>query len=62
MLKINIKTGGSAFHEEGEKVDEYGRIELIRILQKIENEIEDGYDKHYIMDINGNKVGEWELE
>lgn len=61
MFKLEIRTGGAAFHEEGEAVDEYGRIELIRILQKIERELEDGYDSHYIMDINGNKVGEWAI-
>lgn len=63
-MKIEFSTSGSAFKDE--YADEatnsiYTEQETIRILQKIEREIEDGCTYGSIMDINGNKIGEWSL-
>lgn len=62
MLKIEIKTGNAAYSDDGENITDEGRIELCRNLDDIKNKIEDGYDRGYVIDINGNKVGEWDLE
>lgn len=60
MLKIEIKTGGSAYSED-DKLTTEGRYELIRNLKVICDAIEDGRYYGGIMDINGNKVGKWTL-
>ena len=39
----------------------YTRSEVVRILKKITKQIDDGEDYGPIMDINGNKIGEWSL-
>lgn len=67
MLKVEIKTGGAAFHcEDPEENPSLDRtclgIEVARLLDKIEKEILHGVDSGSIMDRNGNKVGEWSLE
>lgn len=61
MLKIEIKTGGAAYSEDDVLIYE-GRYELQRNLMDICRKITNGYDEGYIMDINGNKVGNWTLE
>ena len=53
-MKIQFSTGNAAF-------DEYGDAEIRRILEEIANKVECGYDHGSIMDINGNKIGSWEL-
>lgn len=53
-MKIEFKTSGSAF-------DEYGDQEVKRILEKIIEQVEMGYSQAVIMDINGNRIGEWSL-
>lgn len=53
-MKIEFSTGNAAF-------DEYGDYEVKRILAKIIEQVENGYEDGVIMDINGNKIGEWEL-
>ena len=67
MLKIEIKTGGSAFHceepEENPALDkECMCSEVSRLLKKVGKQIADGECYGVIMDLNGNKVGEWSLE
>lgn len=61
MLKINIKTGNAAYSDENENITYEGRYALRADLNKIAEDIVDGKDNGYIIDINGNKVGEWEL-
>ena len=61
MLKIEIKTGGAAYSEDDVLTTE-GRYELQRNLMDICRKITNGYDEGYIMDINGNKVGNWSVE
>lgn len=61
MLKIEIKTGGAAYRNEDGELDR-SAYELRRNLKEIEEKLEYGYQAGYIMDINGNKVGNWTLE
>ena len=61
MLKIEIKTGGAAYSEDDVLTTE-GRYELQRNLMDICRKITNGYDEGYIMDINGNKVGNWSVD
>ena len=63
-MKIEFKTEGAAFKDEyaEEEVNAaYRAEEISRILRKIINEINSGYDHGSVIDINGNKVGSWEL-
>lgn len=63
-MKIQFNTGGSAFGSEYE-TDEANSIykgqEIIRILQEIIRQVEDGREDGSVFDINGNKIGKWEL-
>lgn len=61
MLKINIKTGNAAYSDENENITYEGRYALRADLNKIAEDIADGKDYGSVIDINGNKVGEWEL-
>ena len=61
MLKIEIKTGGATYRDENDELDR-SAYELRRNLKEIMEKLEYGYQSGYIMDINGNKVGEWSLE
>lgn len=63
-MKIQFGTDGAAFKDE--YADEatnkfYTRDECVRILKGIVANMEYGYDHGPIMDINGNKIGSWEL-
>ena len=63
MLKIEIKTGGAAFtNEDGEFDSYFGGKEIKRILAEVVDDIQNGYEEGYAMDINGNKVCNWTLE
>ena len=62
MLKIEIKVGGAAYRDENDVLTTEGRYELQRNLMDICRKITNGYDEGYIMDINGNKVGNWSIE
>ena len=61
MLKIEIETGGVAYRDEDGELDR-SAYELRRNLKEIKEKLEYGYQAGYIMDINGNKVGNWTLE
>ena len=56
MLKIEIKTGGSAYRDENDELDR-SAYELRRNLKEIMEKLEYGCQSGYIIDINGNKVG-----
>lgn len=63
-MKIKFNTSGAAFQDEyADEMtnDIYTRSEVVRILKKITKQIDDGEDYGPIMDINGNKIGEWSL-
>lgn len=62
MFTCKIKTGGAAYRDEnGDGYDRYNH-ELIRNLKEIITKMERGDGNGYIMDINGNKVGTWNIE
>ena len=61
MLRINIKTSNSAYSDDEYGITYEGRYALRADLNKIAEDIIDGKDYGCVMDINGNKVGEWEL-
>lgn len=55
MFKLNMKTGGSAFcHPYTGEEDEW-----YRIIDKVRDDLLAGLDHGIMMDVNGNKVGEW---
>ena len=63
-MKIQFSTEGAAFKDEYESEtmnDIYKRQEVVRILNKIASFVESGISYGSIMDINGNKIGNWEL-
>lgn len=60
MLKIEIKTGNAAYSDDDKLTDE-GRLNLAANLKVIANMIVGGESDGIIMDINGNKVGRWEV-
>lgn len=67
MFKAEIYTGGAAFHCEDPKENpaldrEVEGLEVARLLVKIATDIRQGKDDGKIIDLNGNKVGEWSLE
>lgn len=61
MLKIEIKTGNAAFcdPDTGEESEFWEGIECKRLLEGICRELEDGATSGSIIDINGNKIGQW---
>ena len=63
MLKIEFATENAAFCDPrfGEPDEYYIRAECCRILEEVLDKIEDGFDSGSILDINGNKVGSFEL-
>lgn len=63
MIKIEFKTDGAAFNDPytGEPNGMCEREECIRILKGVIEKLENGYSEGACMDINGNKVGTWEL-
>lgn len=64
MMKIVFRTSGAAFHDEYEDCltnEIIKKQEVIRILKNIIDDIELGCDCSSIMDINGNKIGWFNL-
>ena len=61
MFKLNMKTGGSAFclPYTGEEDEWYEAREIARIIDKVRDDLLAGLDHGIMMDVNGNKVGEW---
>jgi hypothetical protein len=56
MFKIEIETGNAAFEDDNRN------YELARILRQIAERLESGEDAGRVLDINGNKVGSFEME
>ena len=63
MFKMEIKTGGAAFRDPftGEEDEVNGKAQVRGILARVMYELEQGASHGTVMDINGNKVGEWSL-
>ena len=63
-MKIKFSTNNAAFKDpSGMKLwdDMYKEKEVTRILEIIIDKVNGGHRKDVIMDINGNKIGEWSL-
>ena len=53
-MKIEFKTSGQAF-------EDYGNMEVERILENIIKKVKEGRTEGKILDFNGNSIGKWEL-
>lgn len=62
-MKIEFSTDNDIFKNPvtGEDDRFYCKQECIRILEHIKGQVFEGRDSGTIMDINGNKIGEWSL-
>lgn len=63
-MKIKFNTNNAAFKDpDGVKSwdDLYKEREVTRILEIIIDKVNGGHRKGVIIDINGNKIGEWSL-
>lgn len=61
-MKIEFSTSNIAFSGYGDGYDDIiAATEIERILKRIANEVIIGKRYGAIMDINGNKIGEWSL-
>lgn len=56
MFNLKFKTGNDAF-SNGNKENE-----IARILNKVITQVDNGDDEGKIIDINGNKIGEWSID
>lgn len=61
MFELKLKTGGSAFCDPytGEEDEWHEAREIARIMDKVRDDLLAGLDHGVMMDVNGNKVGEW---
>ena len=61
MFKCEMYTDGAAFRDEftGKENDCSERVEVARILRRIQSEILNGKREGKIFDLNGNKIGNW---
>ena len=60
-MRIEFDTDTDAFGPDSEYLDDL-RFEVRRILDKICEQIDEGELFGTILDINGNRVGTWDLE
>tara|TARA_B100000085_G_scaffold254517_1_gene253704 strand:- start:1649 stop:1900 length:252 start_codon:yes stop_codon:yes gene_type:complete len=56
-IKVEFEVSNAAFGESRQSLVE----EIRRCLEKVTKQIASGYDDGYIMDLNGNTVGDFEL-
>ena len=64
MFEIKFRTGNAAFNDEmtGEPDLYIEALECQRILQDVIKKLEAGYCDGSCIDLNGNKVGTWQLK
>ena len=68
MFTLKIKTGNAAFHSDefqdengNNRLDPYA-CELRRLLDEVAKQLVCSCTDGKLMDINGNRVGEWSLD
>ena len=68
MFTLKIRTGGAAFRDESAEPNRENELpldpyscELRRLLDGVAKQLVRGCTDGKLMDINGNKVGEWKL-
>lgn len=54
-MELKIKSSNSAFTDNPQE-------EIARLLRHTANRIESGVEEGKLMDVNGNKVGEWWMD
>jgi len=59
-MKIQFKTDNAAFEYDKSEIS-YKEEEISRILCKIARQVESGNTRGLVIDINGNRIGEWEI-
>lgn len=64
MFKLEVNTGNAAFCDPitGEEDKFWEMREISRLMAEVSRKMENGKESGSIIDINGNKVGEWKLE
>lgn len=65
MLKVEINTANAAFGCDAEskwEQDYFRNEEIKRVLKNICNQLDNGSISGVCVDINGNKVGRWQIE
>lgn len=61
-MKIEIKTGNAAFHDDDTEGDYYTTAaELDRIFGQISRAVAEGRTNGKVIDSNGNICGEWKI-
>lgn len=62
MFKMEINTGGAAFHTDEFDMDHFAvTYEVRQIMNRAYSMMAMGYTSGACMDTNGNVVGEWEM-
>jgi hypothetical protein len=56
MFEMKFETGNAAF------ADDDGPGEVARLLRKAADQVENGYTRARLIDVNGNTVGLWDWE
>lgn len=61
MFEMKIHTDNVSFHHpiSGEEDDYWEAVELCELLDEISNALKAGKKSGIVLDMNGNKVGEW---
>jgi hypothetical protein len=54
MFEVKFSTENAAFGEDRAE-------EICRILKEVEAKVKAGYEDGSIRDINGNRIGQWEI-
>lgn len=54
-FELSVLMENAAFEDGG------GRGELARILRKVADHVQEGGERGKILDVNGNRVGRWEM-
>ena len=61
MFRCEIETNGATFRDPltGEEDNMMEAVEIRRLLAEVSYELEHGATRGTIIDLNGNKVGDW---
>lgn len=63
MFKVEFRTSGAAFEDpDGIDSEIYRAMEADRILKRICADLASGKDSGTIMDLCGNRVGQWSMD
>lgn len=63
MFKIEFETSNAEFQNEDDTMNDFAaRTECKRLLKRVLADFDKGYNVGALLDLNGNKVGEWKFE